>query len=38
LGLHCHALLLPEIADGISRPRRFTSPLPKDFPGGEPAT
>lgn len=38
LGLHCHALLLPEIADGISRPRRFTSPLPEDFPGDAPAT
>lgn len=38
LGLHCHALLLPEIADGIPRPRRFTSPLPENFPGGAPAT
>ncbi len=38
LGLHCHALLLPEIADGISRPRRFTSPLPKDFPSDALAT
>ena len=38
LGLHCHALLLPEIADGITRPRRFTSPLPEDFPGSAPAT
>ena len=38
LCLHCHALLLPEIADGISRPRRFTSPLPEDFPGSAPAT
>ena len=36
LGLHCHALLLPEIADGISRPQRFTSPLPADFPGSAP--
>ena len=35
LGLHCHALLLPEIADGISRPQRFTSP-PADFPGSAP--
>ena len=38
LGLHCHALLLPEIADGISRPRRFTSPLPEDFPSDALAT
>ena len=37
LGLHCHALLLPEIADGLSRPRRYTSPLPGDFPSGSPA-
>jgi tRNA pseudouridine32 synthase / 23S rRNA pseudouridine746 synthase len=37
LGLHCHALLLPEIADGLSRPRRFTSPLPEGFPGDAPA-
>jgi 23S rRNA-/tRNA-specific pseudouridylate synthase len=38
LGLHCHALLLPEFGDGPSRPRRFTSPLPADFPNGAPAT
>ena len=25
----CHALLPPEIADGISRPQRFTSPFPR---------
>lgn len=37
LGLHCHALLLPKIEDGLSRPRRFTSPLPEGFPEGVPA-
>lgn len=36
LGLHCHALLLPEIGDGLSRPRRYASPLPESFPDSTP--
>jgi 23S rRNA-/tRNA-specific pseudouridylate synthase len=38
LALHCHRLQLPELGDGVRRPRTFEAPLPEDFrallPGG----
>ncbi len=31
LALHCHRLQLPELSDGVARPRSFRAPLPADF-------